>query len=58
MNSYYLLGKFGTLVYDYSEKRYSIFLFYVDVDTEKDILTLPIKYGGFLLFNNLTPHRR
>lgn len=29
----------------------------LDVDIEKDILTLPIKYGGFLLFNNITPHR-
>ncbi|KAL3872211.1 hypothetical protein ACJMK2_040149 [Sinanodonta woodiana] len=27
------------------------------IDPEKDILTVPIKYGGFLLFNNLTPHR-
>ena len=50
------------LVHDYNEKREQesniVFFFYVDVDTEKDILTLPIKYGGFLLFNNLTPHRR
>ena len=50
------------LVHDYNEKREHesniVFFIYVDVDTEKDILTLPIKYGGFLLFNNLTPHRR
>ncbi|KAK3096497.1 hypothetical protein FSP39_000740 [Pinctada imbricata] len=29
----------------------------LDVDLENDVITLPIKYGGFLLFNNLTPHR-
>ena len=49
------------LVHDYNVKREhesNIVFFFVDVDTEKDILTLPIKYGGFLLFNNLTPHRR
>lgn len=27
------------------------------IDTEKDLRTCPIKYGGFLLINNLIPHR-
>ncbi|KAH9500741.1 hypothetical protein Btru_076372 [Bulinus truncatus] len=27
------------------------------VDLNKDILTEPVSYGGFILFNNLTPHR-
>lgn len=27
------------------------------VDMEKDIKTIPVPYGGLVLFNNLTPHR-
>jgi len=25
---------------------------------EKDVVTCPVKYGGLLLFNNITPHQR
>nr|KAG5698092.1 hypothetical protein BaRGS_031782 [Batillaria attramentaria] len=27
------------------------------VSKEKDLITIPVKYGGFILFNNLLPHR-
>ncbi|KAL5011309.1 hypothetical protein ScPMuIL_009860 [Solemya velum] len=27
------------------------------VDLEKDIINCPVKYGGFVLFHNITPHR-
>ncbi|KAK7484970.1 hypothetical protein BaRGS_00023748 [Batillaria attramentaria] len=27
------------------------------VDIERDLRTIPVKYGGFILFNNLIPHR-
>ena len=33
-------------------------IFNLDVDTEKDCVTTPVPYGGFVLFNNVTPHRR
>ncbi|XP_013416110.1 uncharacterized protein LOC106177775 [Lingula anatina] len=29
----------------------------LDVDLNEDLVTVPVPYGGFLLFNNLTPHR-
>lgn len=25
---------------------------------DNDVITCPVPYGGMLLFNNLTPHRR
>lgn len=28
------------------------------VDMDNDVITCPVPYGGMLLFNNLTPHRR
>lgn len=28
------------------------------VDLEEDIHVEPVEYGGFILFHNLTPHRR
>ncbi|XP_064616893.1 uncharacterized protein LOC135480894 [Liolophura sinensis] len=27
------------------------------VDMTRDLVTVPVKYGGFLLFHNITPHR-
>lgn len=29
----------------------------LDIDTEKDLATVPVPYGGFLLFSNIIPHR-
>jgi len=29
----------------------------LDVDLDKDIVTVPVPYGSFVLFNNLIPHR-
>lgn len=29
----------------------------LDIDLEKDIITVPVPYGGMLLLNNLIPHR-
>ena len=28
------------------------------VDLEKDAVTIPVPYGGMLLFSNVMPHRR
>lgn len=28
------------------------------VDIERDVETVEVPYGGFLLFQNITPHRR
>ena len=28
------------------------------VDLEEDVKVEPVEYGGFILFHNLTPHRR
>jgi hypothetical protein len=33
-------------------------IFQTGVDTEKDLVTVPVPYGGFLLFSNMIPHRR
>ena len=30
----------------------------LDVDLEKDLKIIPVKYGSMLLFNNVIPHRR
>ena len=29
----------------------------LDVDLEKDLKVMPVKYGSMLLFNNCIPHR-
>lgn len=31
---------------------------FLGVDIDNDVITCPVPYGGMLLFNNLTPHRR
>ena len=36
-------------------KVYSII---IGVNKDKDRAVLPVKYGGFVLFNNMIPHRR
>ncbi len=30
----------------------------LECDLERDLVTCPVPYGGMLLLNNLTPHRR
>lgn len=30
----------------------------LDVDLDKDLKVIPVKYGSMLLFNNCIPHRR
>ena len=39
--------------YDYADVNVVL-----GIDMEKDTQICPVPYGGLLLFNNLTPHRR
>ena len=34
------------------------FILVTDVDMKKNVVTVPVRYGGFVLFNNIIPHRR
>ena len=34
------------------------FILVTDVDMKNDVVTVPVRYGGFVLFNNIIPHRR
>lgn len=49
----------------YGSKRMMMMLVSIEVvacllgcDVKKDLVTCPIKYGGILIFNNITPHQR
>lgn len=49
--------------YQFTSKSYILFVmrlftWFAGVDMDNDVITCPVPYGGMLLFNNLTPHRR
>ena len=50
--------KYHVLKFAISGKGDMIYGYIAGVDMEKDIKTIPVPYGGLVLFNNLTPHRR
>ena len=43
---------------DFRFQTGQMYKFFSGVDMDKDIKTIPVPYGGLVLFHNLTPHRR